>query len=214
MTFKKVEFYYWNFMIFENGYTLKLLYEGFIRLWIFFFPIWIYMITSLLYFLNWEFMLWIADYYNELIFLKAFEIKVMIWVVLRDMYSYYELKVSSAFQKFLSWFNCRIERIIIGVHWPWTRRVEMILTMRKIDFDIDVEMNFGIFLDDFDELNCWKYYVLSLHILVQMSSRLWFNALIPCWCWKWLKCFKSKLGLGIHKLLMNYKLRYLFWSWW
>lgn len=35
LTFKKVEFYYWNFMIFENGYTLKLLYEGFIRLWIF-----------------------------------------------------------------------------------------------------------------------------------------------------------------------------------
>lgn len=31
----------------------------------------------------------------------------------------------------------------------------MILTMRKIDFDIDVEMNFSIFFpDDFDELNC------------------------------------------------------------
>ena len=179
-----------------------------------FFPIWIYMITSLLYFLNWEFMLWIAYYYNELIFLKAFEIKVVIWVVLRDMYSYYELKVSSAFQNLFSWFNYRIERIIIWVHWPWTRRVEMILTMRKIDFDIDVEMNFGIFLDDFDELNCWKYYVLSLHILVQMSSWLWFDALIPWWCWKRLKCFKSKLGLGIHKLLTNYKLRYLFWSLW
>ena len=96
LTFKKLEFYYWNFMIFKNEYTLKLLYEGFIRIWIFL-PIWIYMITSLLYFLNWEFMLWIAYYYNELIFLKAFEIKVVIWVVLRDMYSYYGLKVSSAF---------------------------------------------------------------------------------------------------------------------
>ena len=128
-----------------------------------FFPIWIYMITSLLYFLNWEFMLWIAYYYNELIFLKAFEIKVVIWVVLRDMYSYYELKVSSAFQKLLSWFNCRIERIIIWVHWPWTRRVEMILTMRKIDFDIDVEMNFGIFFG-------WFWWVELLKILRIESS--------------------------------------------
>ena len=72
------------------------------------------------------------------------------------------------------------------------------------------------FLDGFDELNYWKYYVLSLHILVQMSSRLWFNALKSCWCWGRLKCFELKcVELGIHKLIWFDKWeRDLIWSLW